>query len=784
MGRMTLSAAWSWRGLLTALLTLLCAAQAQGTPRRLSPLPTVGTDATLLSLEGHPILLHAGRAFILRDGDHWTTLPARLAHGRTGAVSAGAQAALFDASGKPVRRLFIVRLAGEGMVTRPAPPLPVALTTVGAAWEGDTLLAGGTDAAGAARLFSLRDDRWFAEPGWPGGALASLAAQNRVRVAILADGRLWRWTAAAGWRAGARATGAVAPGSGVPIGQAHILYALTGGGVTSVQTYSTITDAWAPIAQVRGNAIAAVGNGSGLAVLTRAGLWQVDAGSAPNGLAPLDIGIIAAYMLSMLGMGLYFYTRTDADSASEFFLGNRAIPFWAAGLSMFAGTIGSVNYLAYPAKSFETDWQYLMSKVTYVGALVVVAIWLAPFFRRLNLVSVNTYLEDRFALGIRLLASGLWIILQLGARMGIILYLPALAINTMTGVDIVACILTVGIFTIVYTALGGLRAVVWSEVVQVFVLVGGALFAIGFILHDLGLARVIDTTVAFDKTHAINLTLDVRQPTIWTFVVLAVLEGILCFPRDQIVMQRVLSTASPKEATRSILTFAAILLPSAVLFYGIGTALFAFYRAHPAALDPTRPIDAVFPTFIGTQLPHGIVGLVVAGVLAAAMGVLSGIINSVATLLSVDFYARFRPDRSQRQIVRFSEYASVAVGSIGIVIAIILSRLNVHSLLDLTIELGGVFGGSFAGAFPLGMFSRRANWQGAAIGIVASAAVTMTIWALQAVHPYLYLAIAIAVSLGVGWLASLAFPAPTRSLAGLTIFTRGEAAPRASRSPA
>ena len=781
---MALSIGRIWRWVATVLLALLWTGQAQAGPRQLPSLPIAGIDATLLSLDDHPAVVAEGRVLILRDQRGWTPLAGRLPLGRAGIATARGHVALFDKSGKPVRQIGIVGLVGDRVAAGAAPLLPVALNAVQATWEGDTLLVGGTGADGAARLFSLQPAGWSPEPAWPGGALTSLAAQNRVRVAILADGRLWRWATAAGWRAGATAPGAAVPGSGASIGQAHLLYALTRAGKTSIETYSTITDAWAPLARLSGQAVGAVRNGAGLVVLTREGLWQIDAGGARNGLAPIDIGIIAVYMLAMLGMGLYFYTRANADSADEFFLGNRAIPFWAAGLSMFAGTIGSVNYLAYPAKSFETDWQYLMSKLTYVGALVVVALCLAPFFRRLNLVSVNTYLEDRFALGIRLLASGLWIVLQLGARMGIILYLPALAINTMTGVDIVACILAVGIFTIVYTALGGMRAVVWTDVVQVFVLIGGALFAIGFIIHDLGFATLIDTTASFNKTRAINLSLDVKQPTIWTFLLLAGLEGVLCFPRDQIVMQRVLSTATPKEATWSILTFAAILLPSAVLFYGIGTALFAFYRAHPAALDPTRPIDAVFPTFIGTQLPHGVVGLVVAGVLAAAMGVLSGIINSVATLLSVDFYARFRPQRSQRQIVRFSEYASVVVGSIGIVIAIILSRLNVHSLLDLTIELGGVFGGSFAGAFPLGMFSRRANWQGAAIGIITSAAVTMTIWAMQAVHPYLYLAIAIAVSLGVGWVASLFFPPPARSLAGLTVFTRGEATRRALRSPA
>lgn len=751
----------------------------------LAPLDPAVRDGALLTLEGRPVLLLPDRALILREGaTRWTPLPARIATraARLTVVPSGQAAALFDAAAPRVERIELAALADGRLTGRALAPLPTPLAGVRATWEGAALLIAGFGADGRARLFRLDPAGtrgWTAEPAWPGdGALQSASAQNRARILVMADGRVWRWHAQTGWRAGTQAPGAIVPGSGTPVGQAHLLYAVEGAGRgagTTLYSLSSITGGWAALGRLpTDRLVGAVKLNDGLLVAARGAdglrLWTVTTDFARKGLAPIDMAIIAVYMFAMLGMGLYFYLGTSRASSTEFFLGNRRIPFWAAGLSMFAGTIGSVNYLAYPAKSFETDWQYLMSKLTYVGALVIVAIWLAPFFRRLNLVSVYSYLEARFHLGIRLLASGLWIVLQLGARMGIILYLPALAINSMTGVDIVACILAVGLFTIVYTALGGMRAVVWTDVVQVFILIGGALFAIGFILYSVGVGEVVETTRAFDKTHAINLSFDVKQPTIWTFLVLAVLEGILCFPRDQIVMQRVLATSTPKEASWSILTFAAILLPSAFLFYGIGTALFAFYRAHPGDLDPMLPIDAVFPTFIGTQLPNGVIGLVIAGVLAAAMGVLSGIINSVATLLSVDFYERFMPRRTQRQIVRFSEVVSVLVGLIGIAIAILLSRLNVHSLLDLTIELGGVFGGSFAGAYPLGMFSTRANWQGAAIGIVVSAVLTLAAWALGLFHPYLYLAFAIALSMGVGYLASLAFPPPARSLDGLTVF--------------
>ena len=222
-------------------------------------------------------------------------------------------------------------------------------------------------------------------------------------------------------------------------------------------------------------------------------------------------------------------------------------------------------------------------------------------------------------------------------------------------------------------------------------------------------------------------------------------------------------------------TFAAILLPGGLIFYIIGTTLFAYYRANPGRLDPLLPVDAVFPAFIGTELPHGVTGIIIAGLFAAAMGTLSGTINSVATLLSVDFYAKFKRTKpTQKEEVRFAEWMTVLVGVIGIAIAIVLSRMDVRSLLDLTIEMFGLLGGSCAGSYTLGMFSTRANWQGVAIGIVAASLITLVAWIFGLVHPYFYLAIAIVASIVIGYLASLFFPAPREEqLSGLTVFTGG-----------
>jgi len=187
-------------------------------------------------------------------------------------------------------------------------------------------------------------------------------------------------------------------------------------------------------------------------------------------------------------------------------------------------------------------------------------------------------------------------------------------------------------------------------------------------------------------------------------------------------------------------------------------------------MNPLLPIDATFPLFIAAELPSGVTGLIIAGIFAAAMATLSGIMNSVATLASVDFYEKLVKNPDPRKSVRFAELMTVAAGLVGIGIALLLSRFDIHSLFDVSIELAGLLGGGFAGAYTLGMFTRRANWQGVAIGIASSMLLTLGIWSLKIVHPYFYLAISIMLCIVIGYLASLLFPAPTRSLAGLTIY--------------
>jgi Na+/proline symporter len=237
------------------------------------------------------------------------------------------------------------------------------------------------------------------------------------------------------------------------------------------------------------------------------------------------------------------------------------------------------------------------------------------------------------------------------------------------------------------------------------------------------------------------------------------------------MMQRVLSTKSAKEAGWSMWTLAAIVVPGSVTFFSIGTALYVFYKLHPDRLNPLLPTDSVFPQFIAGELPVGVIGLVIAGIFAASMSTLSSCINSVATLVSVDFYERYAKNPTPAKSVRLAEWMTVVGGAIGVGAAVLLALVDIKSALDRSFELTYLLGGGFSGCYALGLFTRRANWQGAAIGVGSSIVLTFAAWMMQLVNPYFYSIVAVASCIGVGYVASLFFPAPAQSLNGLTVYT-------------
>lgn len=563
-------------------------------------------------------------------------------------------------------------------------------------------------------------------------------------------------------------------------GQAHILAlsADTDGNV-HFHTYHTITDAWAelgvaqlpaPMTGIRaatGGFVVDLISGDGAPAHT---LLTVKL--TKRLLKWIDWVIIVLYLVFTASIGFYYYTRQRKTSNEDFFLGGRSIPWWAAGVSLYATGTSAISYIATPAKSFAENWQYLAANVVGMVGTIFVAIWVVPLIRRLNLMSVYHYLEMRFHPKIRVLASAISIVLQLGGRMSIVLFLPSLAMAAVTGIDVIHSVLIMGVVTILYTVMGGMRAVIWTDFIQVFVMLGGAFVAIGFIVvHvDGGASEFFRIAIASDKFKTFDWSFDLTEATIWGFLLVAIL-GVLTYPQDQVMMQRVLATKSDKEAGWSVWTLAAIVIPGNLTFFAIGTALYVFYKQNPANLNPMLNVDSTFPQFIAAELPAGLTGLIIAGIFAASMSTLSSVMNSVATLVSVDFYERYAKTPTQKKSVRLAEIVTVLSGITGIGTALLLATADIRSALDTSFVLIGLLGGGFAGCYALGIFTRRANWQGAFIGVSASLVLTFTAWMLNLVHPYFYIVIANLSCITVGYASSYLFPAPQQSLLGLTVYT-------------
>lgn len=790
------------------LLTATTAARAESlvsvTANPIAPLPEGETISHVLVIDDRPAALGAESAWLFDESQkRWERVgqrPRGRIIGVVGSAGDGAQAHLLLGveSGEGVTRVESISLLSGTLESTALPSLPVQLASAQGTILQGRLFVAGTAADGAGELFSIDPDSpqpaWI-EHGWPGnaGSVSSAVAQNSVLLVTVAgpargDERLLQWEPEQGWTERAAPPGKIVEGTGRAVGQGHSIYLVRGdpGGDSTLRlmSFQTITGSWAVHGELEA-ASARTGAGWKDGILwiqpvpgSPAELRYASLESGQQLLEVLDWGVIAVYLIGMLGVGMYFYKHDAQSSEADFFLGGRSIPFWAAGISLYASNASSISYIAVPAKSFATNWQYLLSNMIVVLGLMFVAVWVVPLLRRLSLMSSFHYLETRFHPAIRLLSSALYIVFQLGGRMTIILFLPSLAISTVTGIDVSISILIMGVVTVCYTVLGGMKAVIWTDVVQLFVMFGGTFFAIAFVLMKLdgGVAEFLSTALANDKMKLVDWSFNLTEATIWGFVFLVLFDTVLTFPKDQVLMQRVLSTESPKQAGRSVWTFSLIVLPASVIFFLIGTALYVFYQAHPERMDPSLSIDATFPLFIAAELPIGVTGVIIAGIFAASMSTLSSILNSVATLATVDFYEKAVRKPSQETGVRFAEIVTVVSGVIGIGLALLLSRFEIQSLLDLALELWGLLGGGFAGAYTLGMFTRRSNWQGVAIGVAASIAVTLFAWSGDMVHPYFYLPLSILVCIVVGYTASLFFPAPT-TLKGLTVFDKDAANP-------
>lgn len=473
-------------------------------------------------------------------------------------------------------------------------------------------------------------------------------------------------------------------------------------------------------------------------------------------LSLLDIIVIGLYFLILSWMG-YFFSKRQKDT-NDYFKGGGRIPWWAAGLSIFGTALSAITFMAIPAKTFATDWSYFTLNMTIFLVAPVIILLFIPFFRKLNVTTAYEYLENRFNLTIRLIGSLSFIIYQIG-RMGVVLFLPSIALNVVTGIDIFLCIALMGIVALIYTMMGGIEAVIWTDVMQVIVLLGGAILSLILIILkiDGGFSSIVETAAQSHKFNVFDLTFSLKQPTVWVMLLGGIFANITTYGTDQTMVQRYLTTKTQKEANQSVWTNAILTIPATIIFFFVGTALFAFYKAFPTELNPTfSNNDAIFPWYIASQLPAGIAGLLIAGIFAAAMSSLSSSMNSAATAYSTDIHFRFGWSKNTNPL-KLARIATFVLGISGTLFAFMMATMDIQSLWDEFQKVLGLIIGSLGGVFLLGILSKKANSTGVLIGIIISVVVQIIVAIYKPVHLTAYSATGVISCYVAGWVASFFF---------------------------
>ena len=507
--------------------------------------------------------------------------------------------------------------------------------------------------------------------------------------------------------------------------------------------------------------------------------------SAPipvNTLQWSDYFFIALYFAVNIGIG-WWVRRQKRNSGADYFLGGGRVPPWASAVSWYGTAVSSVSMMALPAYAYSKDWLPMIAGPIGSLAGFLVAYTLIGIIRRLNAPTIYAYLDRRFNRTVRLIIAGLGALLKIFGRASVIMVLPALALSAATGLNVYLSIALMGLVTTAYSVDGGFEAVVWTDVMQVAVKFFGVFLILWYAAAgvDGGFSGIVREGAAAGKFKFISWDFNLTDVTAW--VMLGFFVGyIFTLVADQPLMQRALAAKDERSARKVVLMGSLWGFPSNAIFFFVGTALFAFYHVNPARLAPGLPNDAIVGYFISHELPHGVIGLIIAGIFAAAMSTLSSSLNSVAAIAASDFLGVLRPQLLESRGVSVGRWVTFIGGVFATGMALWVASLGSSSLWDQAIRLLALFGGPLPGVFALGMLTRRANSRGVIIGSVASIAMTLWIQNFTTLNSFFHSFVAFVASVVVGYLASLwpNRPVDPAQLRGLTVWDLEPAAKKTS----
>lgn len=478
----------------------------------------------------------------------------------------------------------------------------------------------------------------------------------------------------------------------------------------------------------------------------------------------LDLVVIAVYMAGVTGFGWYF-GRKQKD-IRDYFLSDREVPWWALAGSIVATETSTITFISVPAFAFAANargeggnFTFLQLVTGYmIGRLLIVALFIPLYFRG-ELFTVYQILDKRFGGQVKRTAASLFLVTRSLAD-GIRLFATALVLVALTGWSDPTSILIIGIVTIVYTYLGGMSAVIWTDVVQLVIYVAGALVAAAMLLTRIpgGWGEVVAVGNEFHKVQLFDFSLNIaRSYTFWSGVIGGAFLTTATHGTDQLMVQRYLCAKNARQATGALLSSGVFVFAQFVLFLLIGAMLFVFYRHFPILPpDVAGRADRVFPHFIVTELPRGIVGLVIAAVFAAAMSTLSSSLNSSAATSLTDFYRPLlAPNRTEQHYLSVSRGLTAMWGAVQIAVAILAIAMHQRAV-DAVLSIASFTNGPILGLFLLGALTKRVGRTGALTGVAVGILLMVYTWAWLQVSWQWYVLIGSTVTLGAGYLTSLA----------------------------
>ncbi|MGD9929215.1 MAG: sodium:solute symporter [Mangrovibacterium sp.] len=446
----------------------------------------------------------------------------------------------------------------------------------------------------------------------------------------------------------------------------------------------------------------------------------------------IDYLIMILTLLVSLGIGFWFSKRQS--DTKNYFTAKGSLPSWAIGISILATLISSITFLAYPGEGFTSNWIRLVQGLMVPIVLVAIVGFVVPLFRHVIQLSTYEYFEKRFGFFARLYTSISFILTHF-SKMGTVFFLISLALSKMTGLDTVTVIWIIGGAVVVLTMLGGIEAVIWLDVIQGFLLIIGGLIALGILLFlpEGGPMEVWEVAMQNGRIGFGPFDWDFVNLTFIVMALNGVFYAIQKYGTDQTIVQRYLTAKSDKAAIKASLIGVLLSVPVWAMFMFIGTALFSYYQITGDALPQGIEADAVFPYFIMTKLPVGVVGLILSALIAAAISSLDSDLNCLSAILMEDYYIRMRPKSTEQHRLFMSKLFIVIAGLGAIAVAMFYVEAGSEGVLGIIFTLYSIFSGGIAGMFLLGIFSTRANKQGLYWGIGAS--VLFTAWALLTSTP-------------------------------------------------